>query len=187
VVPEREQKLILDLLLGKISEEGFCREFPTSPREASSVALSMLRQALRERDAVGVEFGLYLGHRFGISQDFLDVLLSLSNEPWHQQHENVIDGLAKLADPASVDVLYQTALARHPYLEYDEAFALGTKSIHALGAIRTPEAIARLGDLLHSGNEILESKAESQLRRIERADAPDFIRDAARKVLAAGH
>lgn len=182
-VSEREQRLILDLLSGRISEEDFYREFPTNPGEVSAVALAMLQRALQERDPVGAEFGLYLAHRFGITNNFLDVLLALANVPWHQRHEDVIEGLAALKNPASVDALYQAALARHPYLEYDDAFALGTKSIYALGAIETREAVSRLGELLHCGNSILETEAKAQLKRIAKAGRSDSARNAAWEIL----
>ncbi len=145
----------------------------------------MLRRALEERDPVGVEFGLYLGHRCGISQDYLDVLLALGVESWHERHEDVVDALAKLKALASVDVLFRTALVNYPYRAYDESNALGVKCIRALGAIQTREAISRLGELMCSGSGVLKMEAETQLGRIERSGLSEMARDVAREVLAA--
>jgi hypothetical protein len=167
-VSERECQLILALLTGRIPEDEFYRELPCKPDEASEHGFAMLRRAVEERDPVGVEFGLYLGHRFGISQKYLDVLLVLAGENWHERHEDVIDGLAKLGSPESVDAFYRAALVKHPYLEYDEAYALGVKCIYALGKIQSMEAVVRLGELLRSGNSVLESEAGAQLARIKR-------------------
>lgn len=185
-VSEHERRLILDLLMGRVSEDDFYRDLPCKPGEASELGLAMLRRAVEERDPVGVEFGLYLGHRFGISQKYLDVLLLLAGENWHERHEDVIDGLAKLDSPESVDVFYRAALVKHPYLEYDEAYALGVKCIYALGKIQTLEAVVRLGELLRSGNSVLESEAGAQLARIERLGKSETVRVAARDALAAG-
>jgi hypothetical protein len=107
-VGNREQRLILDLLLRRKSARQFFEEFPVKPDDAAAPGLAMLQRALAERDSVGVEFGLYLGHRFGISLKYLDVLLALAGEKWHERHEDVIDGLAKLRSPQSIDVLYHT-------------------------------------------------------------------------------
>src|SRR6266542_204698 len=155
-VGERERGLILDLLRGQIREDEFYRGFGIKPGEGSSTGRAMLRRALREKDPTGVEFGLYLGHRFGISDEYLDMLLDLAVASWHERHEDVIDALAKLKAPKSVDALFRTALTSFPYREYDEFNSLGMKCVRALAAIQTKDAIARLGDLMASGGPNLE-------------------------------
>src|SRR6478609_9121952 len=98
-VGERERGLILDLLRKRISEKKFYRAFPMESGEGSDVGLAMLVRALRERDAKGVEFGYYLASWFGISEAYLDVLIGLAEQPWHQSHEHVVDALAALKSP----------------------------------------------------------------------------------------
>ncbi len=132
---------------------------------------------------MGVEFGLYLGHRFGISPDYLDALLGLASADWHERHEDVVDGLAKLKAPASANGLYEAALAHHPYRDYDEANALGVKAVRALGSLQTHEAIVLLGRLLHSRNPALTSEVRAQLTRIESGTKSDALRTTAREVL----
>ena len=183
-VGERERGLILDLLRGRIPEDEFYREFPIKPGEGSGAGRAMLVRALQERDATGVEFGLYLGHRFGISEEYLDVLLGLAGESWHERHEDVIDGVAKLKSPRSVESLFRTAVTTFPYRAYDEFNSLGTKCIRALGAIRTKGALARLGDLMASGDPNLEREAQAQLRRIESEERSEDVRASARDMLA---
>jgi hypothetical protein len=184
-VGERERGLILDLLRGQIREDDFYREFRIKPGEASSTGRAMLVRASQERDPAGVEFGLYLGHRFGVSEEYLDVLLGLACEPWHERHEDVIDALAKLKAPRSVEALYRTALTTFPYREYDEFNSLGTKCVRALGAIQTKEAIIQLGNLMANGGPILEGEAQAQLRRIEGEGSSEVARETAREILAA--
>jgi hypothetical protein len=183
-VSERELSLILDLLLSRISEDEFHRQFPIVPGAASAAGLAMLQRAVQTPDPVGVEFGLYLGHRFGISPEYLDVLIALAGASWHERHEDVVDGLAKLKAPTSVDALYGLALAKYTYREYDDACSLGVKSIRALGAIQSVEAVERLAALLRCGNDILVSQAERQLLRMECSGASETVRDAARRILA---
>lgn len=182
-VSERERGLVVDLLLSRISEDSFHREYPIERGEASSVGLAMLRRACVERDPVGVEFGLYLGHRFGISADYLDVLLVLAAADWHERHEDVVDGLAQLKAPASVDALYHTALAEHPYRNYDDASALGVKAVRAIGGIETPEALARLEQLLHSEHAALKDQARKELARMANGGKSDALRVAAQSAL----
>lgn len=180
---EQKRQLILDLLLGRVSEEAFFREFPSSPAEIRNVSLKVLEQALNERDPVGVEFGLHLGHRFGFSPVHLETLCALAKSDWHDRHQDVVDGLASLEAPGSVETLYQTALSKHPYLNYDDANTLGVKSIWALGRINTPEAVLRLEELLSSDDAILVSEAKSQLARIEKHAESEGVRLAARMAL----
>jgi hypothetical protein len=90
----------------------------------------------------------------------------LALEPWHFQHEDIVFDLGLLKDPSSVDVLKKTALAKHPYLENDEFFVLGTHSIHALENIQTPEAIGAIGELAKNDNEILSKRAIERLKNI---------------------
>lgn len=184
-VGERERGLIIDLLLKRISEEEFYRTFPMEPGEGSGVGQAMLVRALQERDAKGVEFGLYLGGWFGISDTYLDVLIGLAEEPWHQSHEHVVDALADLKSPKSVETLARTATLKLPYRDYDEFNSLGTKCVYALRAIQTKEAISRLGDLMVSGDPILEEDAETQLHWLETKASSEEARVTAREVLAA--
>jgi hypothetical protein len=170
VVSEREKKLVIELLLHRMSEDQFLRDFPLGSEAAASAAgLAMLREAVRTSDPVGVEFGLYLGHRFGISADYLDVLCELATANWHQRHEDVVAALGKLKSPMSVDALYNAALLRHPYREYDDSESLGVKATWALRAIETPESIEKLGMLLRSDNKILSAEAEMRLEDIRRS------------------
>lgn len=184
-VGERERGLILDLLRARIREDEFYRAFPLEPGEGSGAGRAMLVRAIQERDAMGVEFGLYLGHRFGISEEYLDVLLGLAGESWHERHEDVIDALAKLQSPRSIETLVRTAMTKFPYREYDESNSLGVKCIRALGAMQSRDALFRLGDLVVSGDPNLEREAEAQLQRIESQSPSEDTRVAAREVLAA--
>jgi hypothetical protein len=181
-VGDREQRLILDLLVGRVSDSDFRRQFPMRPEQAAEFVLGMLTRALRERDPVGVEFGLYLGHRFGFSDQHLEILCLLACVKWHERHEDVVDALAKLKSPRCVDVLYCAALTGHAYRQYDETESLGVKCIYVLEAIQTRDATVRLGALLHSGNQVLERQAAAALHRIEQSGEASAAR-AAREVL----
>jgi hypothetical protein len=179
---EREQRLILDVLGNRISAEEFLQAFPRKG-EPSLLGLSMLREALEERDPVGVEFGLYLAFRFGVSADYLDVLLALATADWHENHEDVVEALTELNAPESATALHAAALAEHEYLEYDEAHALGTKSAWALAKLQTEAAVEALTDLLSSGAAPVAQVAREQLERLAAGAPSPSVRDAARSAL----
>jgi hypothetical protein len=185
VVSERQQKLILDLLLHRMSEVQFLRDFPLASEQAASDAgLATLRAAARTSDPVGVEFGLYLGHRFGFSADYLDVLCELATSSWHQRHEDVVDGLAKLESPLSVDALVASATTRHRYRDYDDSETLGVKATWALRHIETPAAIEKLGTLLRGDNTILSAEARLRLEDLQRSAKTTIAKELAMAQLA---
>src|SRR4051812_48143544 len=96
----------------EVSDGEFCSSIGTSIDGVVGYGVELLRNARVTRDADAVEFGLFLGHRFGITDQHLDVLLQLADADWHKQHENVVGGLALLRSPSSVETLYRLALAR---------------------------------------------------------------------------
>ena len=185
LVSEQQWQLAVGLVAGTMSEKTFCDSMATTAEDMPGLSFQLLRKSSDEHDAAGVEFGLILGHRFGFTDEHLAVLLHLAGEGWHIQHENVVDALAKFRNPSSIDTLYRAALTRHDYLDYDEAFALGVKCIWALGRINSEEAVARLGDLMSCGNNILVENAMNQLSRILDGSESETLREAARKALIA--
>jgi HEAT repeat protein len=91
-------------------------------------------------------------------------------------HEDIVFALGKLKDPSSTRILGETAVAKHSYLEHDEAFALGTKSIYALKNIGTPEAVRILGDLARNPNEALRKAALGRLKDIAKNGSTEAVR-----------
>lgn len=183
-LPDTYIQLAPNLWTGKVSEAQFCEAFSTSPAEVKGLGLMVLQESLQRQDAVLVELGLYIGHRFGFTDGHSAILMSVVEADWHSQHENAVDGLAKLGDPSSVDTLYTTATARFDYLDYDDAFALGVKCVWAMGSVATVEAAARLGDLLSCGNHILVENAMKQLYRLQDEAESEDVRGAATKALS---
>jgi len=175
-VGNREQRLIADLLLKRIGEDEFYQTFPIAVGTGSDAAHAMLVRALAERDPVAVEFGLYLGFYFGFSERYLDVLLTLADAPWHQCHESVVDALARLRAPESVDTLFRIALTSFPYRVWDDYDGLGTKCIYALASIKTPKALERLRELAEGTNLTLAREAGARLDKISADSDPEHKR-----------
>jgi hypothetical protein len=162
---EEEQNIVLNFFLHRISEDELLRRFRIGRSDGMSFALRVLGEAYRAKDAGSVECGLGLGFHFGMSPQFFDILVKLSDAEWHERHEDVVTALNELHDSRSVEALYRAALKRHPYLGYDNARALAVKAVWALGNLGDTSADEKLRVLAKSDDGILRREAENQLLR----------------------
>jgi len=113
----RQQKLIFDMMLRRISEDEFLRGVGVAREDATGFALRNLEEAYRQKSEDDVECGLGVGFHFGFTHNFLDVLIRLSDAEWHHSHEDVVTALGELGDTRAVETLFRAALMIHPYLE----------------------------------------------------------------------
>lgn len=79
-------------------------------------------------------------------------------------HENIVDVLAEIRNPASVECL-RDALWWEP--EWDEFRNLAVKCIWALAAIGTPDAVAAIREVADSESIKVRRAAEYELQRFE--------------------
>ncbi len=182
-VPSRKTKLVYDLMNKRISEEQFFLEFPAVREKIGMVILDLLECGLAEKNADLIESAIPLAYRYGLSNEYLGAFNILALVPWHFRHEDVVFALGLLKDPTSIEVLAKTALAKHPYLENDEFFALGSKSIYVLRNIGTSEAIQKIGELARNENEVLKSTAIGRLKEIANKGESDALRAEAQSLL----
>ena len=164
-MPTRQQQLILDMALNRISEAAFLRETAITRGDASSFALKMLDEAYRQRSEDDVECGLILAFKFGLSHEFVNTLIRLSDADWHHSHEDVVTALDDLRDKRAIDAFYLAALKLHPYLDYDDSRALSGKAIWALGNLADPLADEKLRELARCDQSIVREYATRQLQR----------------------
>jgi hypothetical protein len=160
---EEERKLIVSFALNRIGESEFLPPFGHDFRADPRHAVELLEKARQERSPVDVELSLILLHIFGSLPDALHLLNQLLVEEWHYKHEDIAFALEGLHDPSSVEPLYQAALSRHEYLDYDEGYALSRKCTWALYKIGTPEAFERLRDLSRVENPVIAGYARKRL------------------------
>jgi len=172
MTPE-DEKVILGLVYSPAnparvgSPEEVLRHFGAS--DGRQLGLKLLKEAIESRDADGVELALIVGNEFGITMDYLGMLLQLSSADWHCMHEDVVSLLGQLRTPTAVDALYQAAVWIPDYLDYDDNRALARKAIWALGDTPGPEAGAALVRLRDSDSEIVRKGAEAQLERRQKS------------------
>ncbi|MCL2152984.1 MAG: adaptin domain-containing protein [Oscillospiraceae bacterium] len=146
----------------------FLMEFTVDVTAKPDYVLELLEVAYNEKNAEDVEWSMNIAGMFDLfSKDYLEILLKLLGEDWHYKHEDIVSVFQQFKIPESVDILYETALKRFNYLEYDEFFALAVKCIWALGEIGTEKAKEKLKLLAQSDNEIIKDNALRQLERMQ--------------------
>jgi hypothetical protein len=165
---EEECGLILALTIvpggpPPLSAEEFLRRFRKFISNQEMVRV-LLDEALVSRDADEVECALIVGFRFGFSQSNLPTLTKLAAEKWHHSHENIVSALDQLNSPEALDVLYEMTQWVPEYLEFDEARALATKAIWAIGKIAGEKADAMLIELARSKEPTISEAARNQLQ-----------------------
>ena len=153
VVPGRET----------LSADEFLEGFGTTDGEA--LGLDLLGDAVARHDPVDVELALVVCFRFGFSDDHVPLLLTLAFADWHQRHEDVATALGKIRSPASVEALAHLAEWVPSYLDYDDARALATKAIWALGSITGDAAHQELESLARSDDSIVAESAKAQIEK----------------------
>jgi len=146
--------------------EAFSRAFGVS--DGVTLSLELLRDAVTRRDATDVELALVVGFTFGFTDDHLSLLIDLCFADWHHSHEDAVSALADLGSSASVDALVHAAECVPGYLEFDEARALATKAVGALGVISGDASTNALEALTASESTIVARNATAQLERRRR-------------------
>ncbi len=160
----QSKALIIDLALKRISIDEFLKRYPVDPRVDAGHIDNLLRQASTQRDGKAVEAALILSSVFDIPVRAA-LLGDLIAADWHEQHENLARLLQQAGDPSTVANLVVAAVARHPYLEFDDAFALARKCTWALADIGTVEARHALMRLTSNDNPTIAGYAQERLDR----------------------
>lgn len=164
-----EEKLILELALNSISKNEFLKKFPVKILENTKYLKDLLETALRLKDPDLVENALILAFTFDlVTIEHIAILCDLLSVEWHREHENIAMLLQQLKAPRSVESLYNAALTKYEYLNFDDSYALAVKCIWALGDINTDLSRGMLDKLSKSENEIIKENALKQLKRTEK-------------------
>lgn len=168
MTPE-EQSLVMALVVvppanqAPLSAGDFLREF--GALDGVGLGLDLLRDAMARQDPVDVELALVVCFTFGFREEHLPLLVNLAYVDWHERHEDVATALGEIASPPVVDALVHLATWVPGYLDFDDARALATKAIWALGSIRADAAHEALTVLAESKSSIVAKDAIAQLQR----------------------
>lgn len=126
-------------------------------------SLRKLYNAIEAQDAEQVDTALDECFKFGFSQELVPALVELLGKPWHYRHEDIVSALQGLKDPRAIDALYDEAHSEYEYLSYDDCYSLARKCTWALADIGTPEAKAKLQQLVQENNQIVAEYAQKRL------------------------
>lgn len=162
----KERQIISNFIGDFISEEQFLNDFTVNINSNPNYIRQLLCCASEEENAEDVDSILFVIFTFNlITEDYVDLLCKLMNASWHHSHEDIATIFQSYMFPQAVTSLYQAALTRFKYLEYDSSYALAVKCIWALGDINTSESRKKLELLSESDNEIIKQNALRQLER----------------------
>ena len=160
---QRQHKLVKDLARGSLPVDAFVAQFGVDPRLDREFVPRELERAMVERSSDDVSSLMLLVFHFKVSSRWAPILGRLLGEEWPYVHEDIAGLLQDIRDPGSVDCLFAAAEKQLPYLEYDDAHALGVKCIWALHDIGTEAARMRLEALLESNIGVIREAARKRL------------------------
>ena len=163
---EEERSIINQFYFSEISKELFLEFYPVDFKKDKEHIFLSVKSAYEARNSGDLDLALTLiifDTDIVDADRFVELLCLLLRETWHQQHENITRILQEIKSPKSIDTLYQTALTKFDYLDYDDSIPLAIKCIHALGDINTAYAKEKLQLLASSENSVIKEKAEKQL------------------------
>lgn len=144
-----------------IPPDEFLRAFGAP--DGGVLGLDLLRNAADRRDPIDVELALVVGFRFGFSGEHVELLIALAFADWHRSHQDVALALGHIHSQASVDALEHPAEWVPDYLAFDDARALATQAIWALGGISGDAADRALVALSRSASVVVAQAAIAQL------------------------
>jgi hypothetical protein len=160
---EIKRKLVFGFASGRLSIDEFVRQFDVDPQIDHDCVRRALECAIDHRGAEELECAMVLAFSFGLSASWAPMLCNLLRERWHTSHENIVGALQDIRDPSTVDCLFETALERYAYLDYDDSFALAVKCIWALHDIGTAYAKEKLKILADSDITAIRENARERL------------------------
>lgn len=91
-------------------------------------------------------------------------LCQLLESHWHFNHESIAILLQQIADPTTINTLFQTATKKFDYLDYDNSYPLSRKCTWALADIGTVEAKEALNKLAANSDQKIAGYAEKRIK-----------------------
>lgn len=139
------ETLIASLYSGNISKDEFLQKYFDNKRPDGKHVSDLLKSGIINKDASSVEEAIVLLYTEGFSNPlYISELCQLLQMPWHTKHEDIAMLLKDIADPSTVECLYDAAELQFEYLDYDETYQFGRKCIKALSAIGDEASIDKL-------------------------------------------
>jgi hypothetical protein len=164
---EQQRRAIVDFALHRIDKKALNTALGFDVDANPDAVFKLLDDARCVGDADSVESALMIANGRTGDIDLVPTLIALLRATGHKRHEDLARWLQSLRDPRAVDALYESALMKHEYLEYDNSHALARKCTWALADIGTPEAKQKLRLLAKCEDQEIAGYAQKRLDRWE--------------------
>jgi hypothetical protein len=146
-IKKYEQEYNNPLLLAKLMDT-----FPGGTRSYKQELLKLADTIIRTEDAHKLELFISLAWRDGIDESYKPFLKQVILARWHTYHEDIVDFIYGLKDDDFTNDVYSIASDSFYRQFDDENDATLRKCIHALKAINSENANAKLKLLIETGN-----------------------------------
>lgn len=161
----KENKLILDVIMGKISKIDFENIFPE--KLSKNYLLNKINRSKIKKDSDELEYALLL---IPYIQDynleyFSNIFRELLEGNWHNQQEVLIDILSNTPDEKNIETFYLVAITNYNDRSWDEGIeSLAIKCIWGLRRINTLKSWKKIELLSQSNNSIIRLAAKEHLK-----------------------
>ncbi|WP_312993581.1 hypothetical protein [Chryseobacterium flavum] len=126
---------------------------------------NLIKKGIENKSASDIEEAIVLIYSGNFdNHEYIEELCKILLESWHFKHEDIVRILHDLRDPSTVDCLYKVAEMHFDYLDYDDTYQLARKSIKALSAIDSHEAINKLHLLSNSKISLISDYAKKEIK-----------------------
>jgi len=161
-----DEKELFDLFFSKqISAAKFIETYFTDISPSDEYILAKITNAITNKDRIAIEESISILHSGQFTQAKLtEKLCEILAYPWHMEHEEIASMLQSLADPKTVDSLYQASKLQFDYLDYDDTYQFARKCIKAMAQINDANAINKLWLLADHDIVEISNYAKKELR-----------------------
>jgi len=161
------KKIIGKLYKNNIQEDVFIKKYEKEKDRTvdEEYIKSLIQRGINNKDANDIEEAIVLIYSGNFDNHvYVKELCNILLESWHFKHEDIVRILHELQDISTIDCLYKVAGSKFEYLDYDDTYQLARKSIKALSAIASEEAINKISLLSNSSNAIIAGYAKKELQ-----------------------
>lgn len=143
--------LLTSLYSGSITKEEFLKDYFTGKIQSDSYVLDLIEQGISTEEEITIDEAITLIYTGAFSYScFTLKLCDLLKMPWHKRHEDIAMLLRDIADPSTVDCIYNATELQFQYLDYDDTYQFARKCVKALVAIGNENAIKKVKMLSNS-------------------------------------
>ena len=161
---EKTNPLFKSLYSGDIGKKEFLQKYFKGKTLNDKHVLDMIQRGIANKDSSIIEEAITLIYTDAFPySSFTLKLCELLQMHWHTKHEDIAMLLKDIADPASVECIYEATELQFDYLDYDDTYQFARKCIKALSVIGNENAINKLNILSKSKVQKISDYAKKEL------------------------